>query len=294
MRENIEKEVIQKLQNLSTDDIIKEYIIDYLYWITKLDLLPENVNYHILLDRLVKYVDGIVIFDEEHEINNAFGHDFKGWTGSLKEGKKPSLYIREKLGDKVELYFYHELTHLLQKHDDNPEQTGLCTEHPVIGGDLYNEAIVQYIAEQVYNKKYNLTKEQKEYNSEELRMLPGLKIYSDLDNYQHFDYLTTLITKYLGVDKKYLSKIAFSGNINTTDLIEKLFYDAGINDVNELIMLLRKIQLIYIIDKKVYTKRFNQETINSELERQLKFYQELETLFKSKEKNITNSMGYSR
>lgn len=63
-RNKILDDINNKLKNFEITDGIKEYVADYMYYVTYLDLLPDGVTYNDLLNRLVENLKVIVFFDE--------------------------------------------------------------------------------------------------------------------------------------------------------------------------------------------------------------------------------------
>ena len=165
MEEIISREEVSKIFNsnikIELDSKYTELIIDYLYYLVNLNLLAEEITIIDLINRMNEHLDKIVFFDENHEINKINGKDFKGLTNH-KNGKA-TLYVRDRLEDK-ELYFYHELTHLLNATynlDGSKKSEGIVDEEQ--SGNIINEVIVQYTAERIYNEKEEYEKKKDKY-----------------------------------------------------------------------------------------------------------------------------------
>lgn len=163
-KEDILKNINSDLTVTLPDDnnYSKNLIIDYMYYIQELGLLPDEVDLKELIKRLNSHLAGIVFFEEDSPIAKEYGNKFKGFTGKNKWDtpidEKKTIFVRNSLKDK-ELYFYHELTHILQTsiNSNGLEETGISGTDDKTS--LINEAITQYIAEQIYNAKYNLSSE---------------------------------------------------------------------------------------------------------------------------------------
>ena len=121
-----------------------------------------------------------------------------------------------------ELYFYHELTHLFQKRENKQNiefnYTGLTDDNGY--GMMFNEVATQTLAERIYNNKYNLSSEFILYDSGNLRMLSGYEIWSDLKNYQSFDYIISLFIESIGLTKEDIIKEAFKNKYNFMNILE--------------------------------------------------------------------------
>lgn len=248
-------EIYILLNDFNTEEFIKGFIVDYIYYGRLLGLIGNDVSNQQLINKIKSTLECIEFFDEDHEINEKYGRDFKGVPINLKEDNQLlTLYVRKKLGKKSELYFYHELTHILHNYsklgDFDSEKSGLITLNDT--NDILNEALTQFIAEEIYNEKHGLKKEMKEYASEDLRMLSGINIYSDLDNYQHFDYLANKFFDFFNMDKYELSRMLFKCDNNlTASYFKEKYQDKGISSgiANNLENFLEE---IYLVDKIMY------------------------------------------
>lgn len=174
---NIETYVREKLKPKGFSDEALNYIIDYMIQIEKLNLLPEDVTIVNLVDRLYDGdLKNIVFFDEEHPINDEFGHYFRGYTACSPREDAGTLYIRKSLQDS-EIVFYHELTHQLQKNKDNLTQgvSYVDEEEHIRLCCLADEVQVQTVADMIYASKYGKELSTVKYKSENLRMLPRFR-----------------------------------------------------------------------------------------------------------------------
>lgn len=175
--------------------------------------------------------------EEQHnydEIKNA-GNKFRGFTSSNNV-----LYIRDGLEDS-EIVFYHELTHFLQGSGMSFTIDGKTR------GNLETEVVTQWVADKIYMNKYGLLLPEKEYDSGELRMLPGISITSYSTNYQHFDYLFSKLLDAIGVTQEEVIRLSFYGD---EDKIKEFWESKGFLDNKNVFMFM---QYIYYIDKAIYT-----------------------------------------
>ena len=221
-KKNIE-DVFNKRIKISLEDKNKKLIIDYLYYLLNLNLLDEKVTINDLIDRINEHLEKIIFFDENHEINKKHGRDFKGKTSDGKEKGKRILYVRDKL-EYTELTFYHELTHLLNttfNTDGSIKSQGLVDSEE--SGSIFNEVIVQYTAERIYNEKYHLTPKFILYSGEEIRMLPNTKAASNMKNYQMYDSVVSLFLNMIGIEKEELARKQFILNNNLLEYINEQY-----------------------------------------------------------------------
>lgn len=208
-------------KNLKYGEYETSLIVDYLLNLYDLNLLPGSVTYKDLIAKLEKYNVSIVFFNENHEVNQKWGNDFKGNTHTDDKGNV-TIYIRDSLVDK-ELYFYHELTHLFQTRENKMnvefDYSGLTDDSGY--GHMFNEVATQTLAEKIYNNKYNLSSEFLLYDSSNLRMLSGYEIWSDLKNYQMYDYITSLLLECIDLTKEDLIKEAFNNECKFMNILEE-------------------------------------------------------------------------
>lgn len=211
MEEIISREEVSKIFNnnikIELDNKCTELIVDYLYYLINLKLLSEEVTIVDLINRINDHLEKIIFFDENHEINKKNGKDFKGWTKHTNS--KATIYIRDKLEDK-ELYFFHELTHLLCANynlDGNKKSDGIVDEEG--SGNIINEVIVQYTAERIYNEKYHIIPKVREYQGEEIRMSPNVKGVSNMKNYQMYDTIVSFFLMMVEISKDELVRKQF-------------------------------------------------------------------------------------
>ena len=269
--EDIVKKIL-KDKNLSEESL--EYIIDYMTQIKELNLLPDSVDITTLINRTNSRINNIILFDEEHPINY-FGHDFRGYTSSDEKTKldngytipENTLFIRKSRED-AEIIFYHELTHLLQQHTNGTTGLEFFNAEGNERGNLGNEVQVQYIADLIYARKHKRELSDKEYDSGELRMLPGTTIKSVLTNYQHFENLFDNYLNATGRNIEDAIKAAFS----TQEKVIDFWYSPSNIDNNKV---LTDMERIYVTDKFAYTGKMfvNGETYPGQM--YLEVYNEL-------------------
>ncbi len=205
-----------KDKNLSEE--VKDHITDYIAQMKKLkELLPEDVDYDTLVRRLAKNAN----FDIEFNENNP----------------------------NAEIEFYNELTHILQMRENG--KSGL--EYDRIGpnninsGNLVNEALTQYVADCVYNKKYDKNFEKKTYDSKDLGMESGFEVESDLTDYQAFDELSTRYIQTKGLNREDAVKEAFKAD---EQVVKNFWKENPVIKEKDNWNINLNMQLIYEIDKQ--------------------------------------------
>ena len=218
-KKNIEDKFNKRIKIFLKEEI-KKLIIDYFYYLVNLNLLDESVTIDDLIDRINNHLEEIVFFDENHEINK-YGKKFKGYTDDGNTPGKKILYIRDKLENK-ELCFYHELTHLLNitfNVDGSKKSEGIIDNER--SGNIFNEVIVQYTAERIYNEKYGITPKDKVYSGEIIRMLPTTEAESSMKNYQMYDYVVSCFLDMIGIKKEELARKQFIYDNHLLDYINE-------------------------------------------------------------------------
>ena len=255
-----------KNQNLNYGEYEITLIVDYLINLYEMNLLPENITYKDLITKLKEHNVKIVFFKDDDAIAKKYGDKFKGKNENDNNGNIV-LYVRDSLKDK-EIYFYHELTHLFQTknirdyYNDNLI-TGLSESNRNL--EMVNEVITQYLSEKIYNKKYNKTSNVTLYKSEELRMKPGYKIYSELHNYQMYDYVVSLLLKTINISKDDLITEVFRGR-SFKDIIDNnvMIDDDNITVIEVYLNYIMAVDLFIYTDVDIAKKLMNGENQDSE------------------------------
>ena len=127
------------------------------------------------------------------------------------------------------------------------------TDNGKVRGYLENEVVTQWVADRVYMSKYGLSFLDKEYDSGELRMLPGIAIKSYLTNYQHFDYIFNKLVEAIGVTQEEIIRLSFYGD---EDKVKEFWESKGLLENKNLF---KCMQYIYNIDKTIYTSLYTKE-----------------------------------
>ncbi|MBO5096641.1 MAG: hypothetical protein J6B98_07180 [Bacilli bacterium] len=236
--------IFEELDKRYSPEVIK-LICDYFEQLEKLNLLPEGMTIDYCWNFIKKELKDIIFFkteeqDKYEEIKYS-GNKFRGYTSGSS-----ILYIRDGLTDS-EIVFYHELTHLLQRSGMKFKLDGKPR------GYLENEAVTQWVADRIYMNKYGVTLPDKEYDSGELRMLPGIPIKSYLTNYQHFDYLFSKLLESIDVTQEEVIKLSFYGD---EDKVKEFWESKGLLENKNLF---KCMQYIYNIDKTIYTSLYTKE-----------------------------------
>ncbi len=201
MREKIKEIILQK--NPEVDSLTLNYYLNYFCVVLEEDLIPDSVSLEELIENALTYANKIEFYDENHRVAKENGLDAKGYC----DPETKTIYIRDNLGEPLrEITIYHELHHAVQTNPLNDE-VGINQSYDI--GRLIMEAQTQYIAEKIYSKIHNITFPEREIPSENLRMLKGGTVISNLHNYEMYDCELTKLAILLGVSKDYFVKINY-------------------------------------------------------------------------------------
>ena len=181
-------EVVKRISNynekLSESDIT--LIAKYFNSLFELNIVCSEDILDDLINKVINELERIVYYDNNDEkLLNELGisKNNKGLS------KNNVIYVNKNMTDEmVKITLFHELTHFLQRYHIArlEECVGVMQNYK---WRILMEAQRQNIAEIIYSHIYGIEKETTEYKSEELRMLPGGIIKSNLRNYLMYDYL---------------------------------------------------------------------------------------------------------
>ena len=240
--------IIKKISN--NNKIIDEktsLISKYFVSLFELNIIKDASLIDNLVSKVVNELEDIVYYDSNDEKILKELEISKNNKG-LSKGN--IIYINKNMkDDMIKITLFHELTHFLQRY--NIEGLGECI------GIMQNykwrilmEAQTQNVAEMVYSNIFGNIKESLEYNSEELRMLPGGIIKSNLRNYQMYDSILKKILIVLNMSIEEFIAINFSGEQSLKLFEEKLDNVYG-KEVKNFIWEL--LDIIYSTDAIIYT-----------------------------------------
>ena len=240
--------IIKKISN--NNKIIDEktsLISKYFVSLFELNIIKDASLIDNLVSKVVNELEDIVYYDNNDEKILKELEISKNNKG-LSKGN--IIYINKNMkDDMIKITLFHELTHFLQRY--NIEGLGECI------GIMQNykwrilmEAQTQNVAEMVYSNIFGNIKESLEYNSEELRMLPGGIIKSNLRNYQMYDSILKKILIVLNMSIEEFIAINFSGEQSLKLFEEKLDNVYG-KEVKNFIWEL--LDIIYSTDAIIYT-----------------------------------------
>ncbi len=211
-REEIKNYIRNKKNTMN--DITLDYFANYFCVLLNNPQILGNISVEKLIDNALLYASKIEFYDESSEIYNELGPDCKG----LREPQSKIIYVRNDLGEPLrEMIVYHELHHAVQTNPLNDE-VGINQESNI--GRMIMEAQTQYFAEKVYQEIHNVTFEEKDIPSEELRMMNGGIITSALHNYEMYDSILSKLSIMLNVSKDFFVGINYLYENN--DSINKL------------------------------------------------------------------------
>ena len=190
--------IVQKISNNSKkiDEDKISLIAKYFVSLFELNILKDEALIDSLVLKVVNELENIIYYDNNDE------KLLKELEISKKNkglSKCNIIYINRNMeDDMIKITLFHELTHFLQRYnvDGYEECIGIMQNYK---WRILMEAQTQNVAEMVYSNIFGNIKEELEYNSEELRMLPGGTIKSNLRNYQMYDSILKKILLVLNI-----------------------------------------------------------------------------------------------
>lgn len=234
--------------NISEDDI--KLVSDYFMSLYELKIIKDRKQLILLVNRVINELDNIVYYDNNDEELLKKLKISKNNKGLQKDNV---IYVNKNMSDDlVVITLYHELTHFLQRYKcDNSEHIGVMKNFK---WRLLMEAQTQNIAELIYSHIYNEKQEDVEYKSEDLRMLSGGTIISNLRNYQMYDHILKKICLVLNLSVEEFISINFN-NEKSIELFEKIINEKCGYETTEIIIEL--LDIIYSTDVIIYTSDEN-------------------------------------
>lgn len=243
-------ESIKKYISEKKGKILSERVIDlfskYFSSLDKINVLPSDINIKDLIDKALNNIKDCIFYDNhDEELLNKLGIGEKNKGAAIDS----ILYVNSNQTDEmIEITFYHELTHLLQNHSNSiaSEDIGLMENYKF---RLIMEAQTQYLAEMIYSNVHNKKLIEIHHNTEELRMLSGGTVRSNLRNYELYDCILTKLCLFLNISKETIIKLNFMGK-NGCKLFREKIIDLYGEDVYDFIW--KELDLIYATDVMIY------------------------------------------
>lgn len=256
MYEKIKK--IIKNKNSTLDNQTLTYFTNYFYILVKDNLIPVNVTLEKLINNAMIFANKVEFYDENHKVYLENGPDTKG----LRDPETKTIFIRNNLEEPLrEITIYHELHHAVQTNPNNNE-VGINQESNI--GRLIMEAQTQYLAEKVYSEIHNVSFEEKQIPSENLRMMGNGMVVSKLHNYEMYDTLLSKLAAMMDISKDYFISINFLYENN--EGLKKL--ETKYNEAREKYKLpynfeglLLILDYIYCVDLMAYKENPDKKTI---------------------------------
>ncbi|MBD9115436.1 hypothetical protein EGP95_06655 [bacterium] len=243
--DNIVQKISNNSKNIDEDKI--SLIAKYFVSLFELDILKDEALINSLVLKVVNELENIIYYDNNDEkLLKELGISKK--NKGLFKGN--IIYINKNMeDDMIKITLFHELTHFLQRYnvDGYEECIGIMQNYK---WRILMEAQTQNVAEMVYSNIFGNIKEELEYNSEELRMLSGGTIKSNLRNYQMYDMILRKILLVLNMSIEDFIAINFNGKQSLKLFEEKLDNSYGKKVKNFIWELL---DIIYSTDAIVYT-----------------------------------------
>lgn len=257
-KEEIKKYILNKKSNI--DDITLKYFTNYFYILTNNPQILGTNNIDELINNALTYASKIEFYDQNSEIYKELGPDCKG----LREPKSKIIYVRNNLGEPLrEITVYHELHHAIQTNPINDE-VGINQESNI--GRMIMEAQTQYFAEKVYEEIHNVTFEERDIPSDNLRMLKGGVITSALHNYEMYDSILSKLSIILNVPKDFFVAINYLYEDNAGISKLKQVYEEAKKTYNfpyEFEDFLFRLDYIYCVDLIAYKDNPDKEVVLS-------------------------------
>lgn len=236
---------ISNNKKIEQKDILR--ISKYISSLFELGIIKNENKINELIEKVCNQLEGIFYYDNNDEkllAELGISKDNKG------KSKDNVIYVNKNMSDEmIEITLFHELTHFLQRFNVEglEECIGIMQNYK---WRILMEAQTQNIAEMVYSNIYGKEREKIDYKSEELRMLPGGNIKSNLRNYQMYDYILKKICLVLEISIKDFIAMNFQG-VESMNLFEKKlsgkYGDEVLNFIYELL------DVIYSTDAIIYT-----------------------------------------
>lgn len=243
--DNIFQKVSNNNKKIDEDKI--SLIARYFVSLFELNILKDETLINSLVLKVVNELENIIYYDNNDEkLLKELGISKK--NKGLFKGN--IIYINKNMeDDMIKITLFHELTHFLQRYnvDGYEECIGIMQNYK---WRILMEAQTQNVAEMVYSNIFGNIKEELEYNSEELRMLSGGTIKSNLRNYQMYDMILRKILLVLNMSIEDFIAINFNGKQSLKLFEEKLDNSYGKKVKNFIWELL---DIIYSTDAIVYT-----------------------------------------
>lgn len=243
--DNIVQKISNNSKNIDEDKI--SLIAKYFVSLFELNILKDETLINSLVLKVVNELKNIIYYDNnDDKLLKELGISKK--NKGLFKGN--IIYINKNMeDDMIKITLFHELTHFLQRYnvDGYEECIGIMQNYK---WRILMEAQTQNVAEMVYSNIFGNIKEKLEYNSEELRMLSGGTIKSNLRNYQMYDMILRKILLVLNMSIEDFIAINFNGKQSLKLFEEKLDNSYGKKVKNFIWELL---DIIYSTDAIVYT-----------------------------------------
>jgi hypothetical protein len=255
-REEIKNYICSKKPNMNEN--VLELFVNYFYVLSNNPQILGNNNIEKLIDNALLYASNVVFYDENNEIYKELGPDCKG----IRKPQNKTIYVRNDLEEPLkEIIFYHELHHAIQTNP-NTNEVGINQESNI--GRMIMEAQTQYFAEKVYEEIHNVTFEERDIPSDNLRMLNGGVITSALHNYEMYDSILSKLSIMLNVPKDFFVAINYLYEDNAGINKLKQVYDEAKNVYNfpyEFEDFLFRLDYVYCVDLIAYKDNPDKEVV---------------------------------
>lgn len=249
-----------KSREPNIDELRLKYFTNYFYVLKERKILSDDITLESLIDNALIYATKIEFYGPGHFVYNKNGADTKG----LRDPVTKVIYVREDLDDVLkEITIYHELHHAVQTNKAN-DQVGINQEFNV--GRLIMEGQTQWFAEEVYKQIHEVQFEEKNIPTENLRMLSGGTVVSNLHNYEMYDAMISKLSIILNVPKDFFVTINYMYEDDKgLRLLEEKYNDAykKYNLQYDFWSMMRIYDYVYCTDLLCYVENTDKEVVLS-------------------------------
>lgn len=248
--------IFAKNKKINTVDI--KLISNYFVSLCELGIINDKEMLDELVNKASSELKDIIYYDSnDSEELKRMGIDKT--SRAIRNVSNTKIYINKNMDAyKKETTFYHVLTHFLQTYVDRDveQNVGVMKNWK---WKILVEAETEYISEKVYCHMHNIEFDSViKYKSEDLGMLSGGTIKSNLKSYQMYDSILRKILLLLDMSYDEFARINFMGkdaNSIFEDKINKMYGE----DVNN--FLWKSLDIIHSTDYSLYSNLVTKEEL---------------------------------
>lgn len=242
------EEIFRRLsKNKKITSNVVSLLSKYIASLSDLSIINNDEEIDKLVNKVIENFEGVIYYDNKDESflkKLGIGEDNKGLS------VKNIIYVNNNMSEELkEVTLFHEFTHFLQRYYINGYEdcVGVMRDFK---WRLLMEGQTQNVAELIYEHINNVKKEEKIFNSSELRMKSGGIIASNLRNYEMYDYVLKKVLLAIGISMEDFIYINFTGKLSMP-IFEKILDDRIGEEKKE--KLFRMLDIIYSSDVIKYS-----------------------------------------